>query len=126
MAKAGRAPKEFVPDYERDVASEFELWLEDVNDYMSICKVTEVEEKKRLLMNLAGLSLRRIVKGLLIPTPPTRDDGNPGDTYKALTDAVQAHFRPSINTTTERHKFRQLKQGEHSIRWSPACQGRTL
>ena len=112
VAKAGRAPKEFVPDYGRDVASKFELWLDDVNDYMSICKVAEAEEKKSLFMNLAGLNIRRIAKGLVIPTPPALKDGTPGDTYKALTDAVQAHFHPSINTTSERHKFRQLKQGE--------------
>ena len=112
VAKAGRAPEEFVPDYGQDVASEFELWLIDVNDYMSICKVAEAEEKKSLFMNLAGLNIRRIAKGLVIPTPPALEDGTPGDTYKALTDAVQAHFRPSINTTSERHKFRQLKQGE--------------
>ena len=40
--KAGRAPKEFVSD---NAASEFELWLEDANDYMAICKVTEAGEK---------------------------------------------------------------------------------
>ena len=57
MAKAGRAPKECVPDYERDVASEFKLWLEDVNDYMSICKVTEAGEKKSLFLNLEPTSI---------------------------------------------------------------------
>ena len=36
----GRAPKEFVPDYAGDVCAEFELWLEDVNDYLSISGVT--------------------------------------------------------------------------------------
>ena len=75
---AGRAPIEFVLDYELDVASEFELWLEDVNDYMAICKVTEAGENK-LFLNLAGLSLRRIVKGLVVPTLPARPDGEPGN-----------------------------------------------
>lgn len=108
VAKAGRAPKEFVPDYGQNVASEFELWLEDANDYMAICKVTEPVEKRSLFLNLAGLGIRRIVKGLAIPDA----EGDEVDSYKALTDAVLAHFRPSVNTTSERHKFRQLKQQE--------------
>ena len=112
VAKAGRAPKEFVPDYGHNVASEFELWLEDANDYMTICKVTDPAEKRSLFLNLAGLSIRRVVKGLAIPDVV----GEEGDPYKAMTDAVLAHFRPSVNTTSERHKFRQLKQqGQETV-----------
>jgi hypothetical protein len=106
--RVGRAPKEFVLDYGRNVASEFELWLEDVNDYMAICKVEEPAEKKSLFLNLAGLSLRRIVKGLVVGSP-----GEGSNEYMALTDAILAHFRPSVNTTSERHRFRQMKQDEH-------------
>ena len=51
-----------------------------------------------------------MVKGLVIPPPPGATEDEPGDRYKALTDAVKAHFRPSVNTTSERHKFLQLKQ----------------
>ena len=109
MAK-GRAPKDFVPDHAGDVGVDFELWLEDVNDYLEICGVSDNEDKKRLFLNLAGLAVRKVVKGLVIPAPPGATVDNPGDTYKALTDAVQAHFRPCVNTTSERHKFRQLRQ----------------
>ena len=109
MAK-GRAPKDFVPDHAGDVGVDFELWLEDVNDYLEICGVSDNEDKKRLFLNLGGLAVRKVVKGLVIPAPPGATVDNPGDTYKALTDAVQAHFRPCVNTTSERHKFRQLRQ----------------
>ena len=97
------------------MAAEFELWLEDVNDYLAICEVTDQDEKKRLFifMNLAGLDLRRIVKGLVVASPPDLEDGSPGDSYQALTDAVLAHFRPTVNTTSERYKFRQLRQQDH-------------
>ena len=64
-------------------------------------------------MNLAGLDLRRMVKGLVVPTPPNQENGNPGDSYRALADAVLAHFRPIVNTTSERYKFGQLRQLEH-------------
>ena len=36
--------------------------------------------------------------------------GDEGDPYKTMTDAVLAHFHPTVNTTPERHKLRQLKQ----------------
>ena len=36
--------------------------------------------------------------------------GDEGDSYKTMTDAVLAHFCPSVNTTSEGHKFQQLKQ----------------
>jgi len=101
MAK-GRAPKDFIPDFSGDVAADFELWLEDVNDYLAICGVTDEAAQKQLFLNLAGLAVRKIVKGLVVPTG--------GNEYKALTDALKAHFRPAVNTTSERYKFRQLKQ----------------
>ena len=108
--KVGRAPKEFRLDYSSNVAEEFGLWLEDIDDYMAICKVADPREKKQLFMNLAGLELRRIVKGLVVPTPPPLEDGSAGDVYKTLTDAILAYFRPAVNTTAERHKFRKMMQ----------------
>ena len=97
--RVGRAPKEFVLDYERNVAAEFELWLEDVNDYMAICKIVEPAEKKSLFLNLAELSLRRVVKGLVVGAPGEESDEY---VYGALTDAILTHFRPSTNTISER------------------------
>ena len=106
----GRAPREFVPDYTANVSADFELWLEDLEDYLEVSGVTKHDEKKRLFLNLAGLAIRRIVKGLQIPTPAPNDDGSPSDVYKPLKDALRAYFRPSVNATAERHKFRQLHQ----------------
>ena len=109
MAK-GRPPKEFSPGYGGDTGADFNLWLEDVDDYMKICQVTDPGDKKCLFLNLAGLNVRRIVKGLVVPVPDDATDDNPGDTYKALTESLRCHFRPSINATSERHKFRQIRQ----------------
>ncbi|XP_065178260.1 uncharacterized protein LOC135808934 [Sycon ciliatum] len=77
---------------------------------MKICQVSTPEDKKCLFLNLAGLGIRKIVKGLVVPAPSDVTHDDPGDTYIALTEAVRAHFRPSRNTTSERHKFRQIKQ----------------
>ena len=68
-AKLGRSPREFVIDYSRDLAGDFELWVEDVDDSLNISEVTDSEARKRLFLNLAGLGIRRIVKGLVMPTP---------------------------------------------------------
>ena len=47
MAK-GRAPKDFILDFSSDVDADFQLWLEDIHDYISICGVTDQAEKKTL------------------------------------------------------------------------------
>ena len=49
-----------------------------------------------------------MVKGLVVRAP----DGK-SDEHGALTDAILTHFRPSTNTTSERNRFRQMKQVEH-------------
>ena len=104
MAK-GRAPKDFIFDYSGNVGAEFELWLEDLNDYLAIGDVTDADEKRRLFLNLARLGIRRIVKGLVIPTPA---DGS--DVYKELRAAVMGHLRPATYPTAKLHKFRQVCQ----------------
>ena len=98
----GRSPKDFIPDYCGNVGADFELWLENLYDYLAICEVSDSDEKKHLFLNLAGLAVRCIVKGLVVPTS--------GYAYDAVTTAVLSHFRPASNTTSERHKFRQLRQ----------------
>ena len=54
--------------------------------------------------------MRRIVKGLDVPTP----SGDTDDVYTVLKDALRHYFRPSVNLTAERHRFRQTgqQQGE--------------
>ena len=98
----GRLPKDFIPDYCGNVGADFELCLENLNDYLAIYEVSDSDEKKRLFLNLAGLSVSHIVKGLVVPTN--------GDAYDAVTTAVLSHFHPASNTTSERHKFRHLRQ----------------
>eukprot|EP00117_Sycon_ciliatum_P035412 scpid19603/ scgid1410/ len=104
-AVKGRPPHEFVVDPSANIAADFNLWLEDFEDYLDIAKVADAGEKKKLLLNLAGLSLRRIVKGLQV-AEPSRDQ----DAYQVLKAAIQSYFRPSVNATAERHRFRKLRQ----------------
>ena len=71
-AVKGRPPRELVVDPSASIAADFDLWLEDFEDYLDIAKVTDAGEKKQLLLNLAGLSLRHILKGLQVAEPSTK------------------------------------------------------
>ncbi|XP_065177704.1 uncharacterized protein K02A2.6-like [Sycon ciliatum] len=104
-AVKGRPPREFVVDPSANIAADFDLWLEDFEDYLDIAKVADAGEKKKLLLNLAGLSLRRIVKGLQVAEPSGDQDA-----CQVLKAAIQSYFRPSVNATAERHRFRKLRQ----------------
>ena len=55
--KLGQSPREFLIDYSRDVAGDFELWAEDVDDFLNISKVTDSEARKRLFSISLALGL---------------------------------------------------------------------
>eukprot|EP00117_Sycon_ciliatum_P019326 scpid20705/ scgid17553/ len=105
----GRAPQPFrLADDSGDssnISAEFQIWLEDFEAYLALQKVTEASTKAQLLTNLAGLGVRRIVKGLSLPTPSGSDTE-----YTVLRQGLKSYFRPAVNTTVERHKFRMRKQ----------------
>ena len=109
----GRAPGAFQIDVEnKNLAVEFELWLEDFEAYVKLQKVDALEDKRQLLLNLGGLDIRRIVKGLPIKVAETHADDEERDVYSPLKTALQTFFKPSVNITAERHVFRLRKQQE--------------
>lgn len=63
----GRAPQPFrlADDYgdSSNISAEFQIWLDDFEAYLALQKVTEASTKAQLLTILAGLGVRRIVKG---------------------------------------------------------------
>ena len=105
MSTLGRAPQTFRIEADTNVSEDFELWLEDLEAYFSLQTVSEAAKKKQLLVNLAGLEVRKIVHGLDVPTPSGSDHE-----YTVLRDALKSYFRPTLNLTVERHKFRQRTQ----------------
>ena len=123
----GRAPKEFSLDAEagRNLAVEFDLWLEDLDGYFDLANVTTFAQKKKLLLNLAGLPVRRLVAGLSVPVAAAPTDGSEADVFTPLTTALRDHFRPSINATSERHKFslRRQEDGESLSTYVTALRG---
>ena len=67
----GRAPREFrVDDADlKNLSEDFEIWLEiPKRTNFTLQNVTEAASKKTLLLNLAGLGIRKIVRGLSLPT----------------------------------------------------------
>ena len=63
-------------------------------------------------MNLGGRDIRRAAKGLSIESPAVPGDGSDPDVYKPLKDALMKFFRPAVNVTAERYRFRNRRQEE--------------
>ena len=86
----GWALKEFVPDLAGKADWDFKLWIEDFEDQLTISKVTISPEKKCLFVNLTGLSVGIVVKGLEVPAPPKDSDSFQSEgCYKKLIKALK-------------------------------------
>eukprot|EP00117_Sycon_ciliatum_P027910 scpid26178/ scgid22563/ Retrovirus-related Pol polyprotein from transposon opus; Protease; Reverse transcriptase; Endonuclease len=105
----GRAPSSFQVSEDTNQAEEFALWLEDFEAYLDLQKIDAAAQKRKLLLNIGGIDLRRITKGLVVTTAEAEGDVPP-DTYTPLKTALEKYFKPSINLTAERHRFRGRKQ----------------
>ena len=103
-ATLGRAPQPFPLDGE-DPATDFEIWIEDFESYLSLQNITDAATQKSLLTNLAGLGIRKVIRGLSVPTPSGQESE-----YTVVRDALKQYFKPSVNPTVVRHKFRQRNQ----------------
>ena len=52
----------------KDLQNEFSLWMKSLEDYFLLVGTTlKPEQKKALLLNCAGMEVRRLVEGLVIP-----------------------------------------------------------
>ena len=68
-AKLGQSPREFVIDYSRDVAGDFELWAEDVDDFLNISEVTDSEARKDFFSISLALGLSVLSRAWLSVCP---------------------------------------------------------
>ena len=109
----GRAPQSFQCEEDKNLAAEFDLWLEDFESYCELQEVKLSSQKRQLLLNLGGLDIRRAVKGLEIGNSlDPAEEGGERDVYTPVKTALKRYFKPSVNITTERHIFRARKQLE--------------
>ena len=108
--RLGRVPEAFSLESHRNLSAEFELWLEDFEAYLSLQDIKSSKQRKDLLLNIGGIGLRRVAKGLDIASPQQGEGEASPDVYSPLKDALCSYFRPSVNITAERHRFRCRRQ----------------
>ena len=89
-ATLGRAPQPFPLDGE-DPATDFEIWIEDFESYLSLQNITDAATQKSLLTNLAGLDIRRVIRGLSVPALSGQESE-----YTVVRDALKQSFKPSV------------------------------
>ena len=85
--------------------------LEDITSYVErldqffLANLITEERKAPVFLSLSGRKIYQLLKNLTAPQLPREK------TYKELTDALEKHFRPKVNITTERYRFQSRKQG---------------
>ena len=78
-------------------------WKRSFEYFLTAKGVTDNDQKKALLLHLAGPDAQDIFETLVVA------DGN---VYKTAIEALDKYFQPKVNIPYERHQFRQLKQEE--------------
>ena len=77
-------------------------WIRSFKFFLTAKGVDSAKQKRALLLHCAGSDVQDIFETLT-------DTGNDEDYNKAL-DALDGHFKPSVNTPYERHLLRQMTQ----------------
>jgi transposase InsO family protein len=87
----------------KDMNKEATLWFKNFEDYVLLLPSTLPAAKmKALLLNCAGLEIRRLAEGLSLD--------NKKDEYEAMKDALLEYFCPVKSTVYERYIFRSRVQ----------------
>jgi hypothetical protein len=84
-------------------------WKRSLEYYLSAKGVTDVGQKKALLLHLAGPAIQDVFDTL----PELVGKGTADlDEYQKAMKKLDNHFGPQVNVPYERHIFRQMKQEE--------------
>ena len=95
---------------QHSLANRWEKWLRGF-EYLVVGRdITKCEQKKALLLHLAGPDVQDIFETLAVPQPREGEEVN---AYNQAVEMLSAYFRPKKNTTYERHLFRAITQ-EHN------------
>ena len=90
-------------------------WMEDFNIYIMATGVSQDQQKKALLLHLAGKEVKEIYKTV-------KEDN---DNYEKFCEKLNNHFQPKKNITYERYMFKQASQykEESSINYVTRLRG---
>ena len=100
------AIEQFSIDETTNLDWKWEYWLEDFEIYIAATGVTDVKQKKALLLYLAGKDVKDIYKTL------KPKEGENEDTYKTVCENLNGHFKPKNNITYERYIFKEEKRNQ--------------
>jgi ribosomal protein S27AE len=89
------------------VAPRWKRWKRAFEFYLVGKGVTDVDQKKALLLHSAGMDVQDIFETLdNVPAP----EGEANDAFKQAMRNLDSYFAPKCNTPYERHIFRSMRQ----------------
>ena len=100
------AIEQFSIDETTNLDWKWEYWLEDFEIYIAATGVTDVKQKKALLLHLVGKDVKDIYKTL------KPKEGENEDTYKTVCENLNGHYKPKNNITYERYIFKEEKRNQ--------------
>ena len=86
------------------IGSRWKRWIRAFELYVEGKEVTDIGQKKSLLLYCAGMDVQDVFY--------TLPAGDGVDDYAKAKDALNKHFNPLLNVPFERHKFRTTSQNE--------------
>ena len=111
----------FDPDDEvSSLPQKWEEYIGGLEDLMAACAINDHQRKFSVLRFYGGEKLRKLEKQLsydkdvVFGADPAANPAVPGapDQYRALKEALTAHFAPCVNETFARFQFRSISQEE--------------
>ena len=98
----------FDPKIETSVIGQrWKRWMRSFTYYVQARGLTDAEQKKALLLHLAGQDVQDIFETL-----PEAAGEEGEDVYDQTVNALNTYFQPHVNISYERHVFRQITQSE--------------
>ena len=86
----------------RNLSATWKLWIKRFQTYLKAANVPEPEQRRALLLYLAGEEVQEIFDTL----PDTGDD----EDFELAVEKLTSHFAPSHNVDFEIFQFRQARQ----------------
>ena len=100
-----------------NLAKKWDIWKEDFNLFVAASGITNNEQKKALLLHVAGKEVREIYRAI----PETS-----GDDFAEVVKKLDDYFKPKKNLSYERYMFKKAVQQEGEDAASYITRLRTL
>ena len=89
-----------------NLSKKWNVWKDDFSLFIMASGITNVDQKKALLLHIAGKEVREIYRAM-----PANAD-NVDDMYDSIIQKLDDYFKPKKNLSYERYVFKEAKQLE--------------